>query len=142
VRISAHTEAGDVDIVLSDAAKRPIEISNFRELATEFIIAALAPGDYTISLIAQSSVNAYELRLTSFREISVPVLMTLQKLSDEQRQQLVEMLATAGYTPAGNAAIGVGGETARALLAAQEGAARDVGPGGVGRVITKQMTDR
>jgi hypothetical protein len=142
LKISAHTETGDVDLVVSDARKRPVSFSNFKGTATELLIATLPPGDYTISLVAQTTVGAYEFRIAPFQEINTKVLAKLQELSEPQRQQLFDALVAAGYTPPGNLSIALGSESARALLAAQEGAGRDIGPGGIGRGITQDLSVR
>jgi len=135
LKVSAHTESGDVDLVISDRANRLVAFSNFKGSATELLIATLSPGDYRLSILAQTQIPSYEIRFTFFPEIDVKALAALAQLSEEQRIQLADVLASAGYARRIEPTIALGGETARSLLAAQEGARNPIGPNGIGRSI-------
>jgi hypothetical protein len=82
------------------------------------------------------------LRIARSLEINADTLRPLGQLTDEQRQTLLKSLTAAGYTSPANPGIGLGGESARALLAAQEGASQNIGPGGIARVIEKELVVR
>jgi len=142
IRISAHTDGGDLDLVVCDASKRPVAFSNFKKSATELIIATLAPGDYTVSIVAHTPIRAYDVRFGLFQEISAKILSTLTKLPEDQRIELTDLLTLAGYTRPGELSIALGSESVRALLAAQEGAQGSFGVGGIGKTVTQAMGDR
>jgi hypothetical protein len=137
LKASVHTESGDVDLVISDRAGRPVAFSNFRGSATELLITTLSPGPYTLSILAQTVVPSYDVRLAFAQEIDIRALAALAQLSEEQRIQLADELAAAGYTRRVEPTIALGGETARSLLAAQEGARNPVGPKGIGKSIAQ-----
>jgi hypothetical protein len=60
----------------------------------------------------------------------------------EQRTQLAATLESAGYTASIEPTIAFGGETLRALLAAQEGASAPIGPNGIGQLVTRDFGAR
>jgi hypothetical protein len=141
LKISTRGDAGDLDLILFDRDKRPLAFSNFKGMATELLIVTLEPGDYTIVVLAQTKVLSYEIRLIDYREVSPRVLAELQRLTADQRQQIADALASAGYATAAESSIAFGAETVRSLLAAQEGAgARPVGPNGIGIALAKMLS--
>jgi hypothetical protein len=135
IKISAYTESGDVDLVILDSNRKPIEFTNFKQSAAEFMVAALVPGEYLISMVVQTRVPSLELRLGPATAANANVTTKLQALSDQQRAQFASTLATAGYNPPSNPDISLGGETVRALLAIQEGAQREVDPIDIAKYI-------
>jgi hypothetical protein len=140
IGIAAHTTSGDVDLLLTDASKRLVTFSNFKGSATELMIARLQPGKYTISVIAQDNIRDLEIRIiVPAREISTSDIARLQTLSEEQRVRLSEQLASAGYTPAAEPIIAFDAESVRAVIAAQEGASRPIGPKGIGATLTELL---
>jgi hypothetical protein len=139
VRISAHTGSGDIDVALKDAGGRLISLSNYRGSATELMIVPLPPGDYRIALIAQTEIRSFEVKLSPSPQINIALVREMQKLSEEERGLLGDLLVRSGYPPFSRPDIAVGSESIRALLAAQEGAAGAVGPGGIGRSVMQAL---
>jgi hypothetical protein len=139
IGIIAHATSGDVDLFLLDASKRLMTFSNFKGSATELMIARLQPGKYTISVIAQDNIRDLEIRISPAREINTSDIARLQSLSEEQRVRLSEQLVSDGYTPAAEPVIALGAESVRAVIAAQEGASRPIGPKGIGATLTELL---
>jgi hypothetical protein len=142
LKISTQADAGDIDLVLLDSRRRPIEFSNFRKSATELIVASLAPGEYTLSIIANTAIRAYEVRFAPFSDPRARLLEHVARLNEGQRIQVAGVLSAAGFTDAADPRIALGGESLRALMAAQEGATRSVGLGEVGRILVQAMSAR
>jgi hypothetical protein len=139
IGITAHATSGDVDLLLLDASKRLVTFSNFKGSATELMIARLQPGKYTISVIAQDNIRDVEIRISPAREINTSDIARLQTLSEAQRVRLSEQLVSDGYTPAVEPVIAFGAESVRAVIAAQEGASRPIGPKGIGATLTELL---
>jgi hypothetical protein len=139
IGITAHTTSGDVDLLLTEASKRLVAFSNFKDLATELIISHLRPGKYTISVVAQTKIRDLEIHISPAREVDISAITRLQTLSDEQRVRFSEQLASAGYSPASEPAIAFGSESIRAVAAAQQGASRPVGPKGIGAALAELL---
>jgi hypothetical protein len=120
LRISARPEAGDLDLALLNQEKRPIAFSNFKGGATELIIATLVPGEYTLSILGNTNVKSYEVRLEPFAEADA--LAAVQKLGDEQREKLANALISAGYSCSPETNIAFGSETLRSIYAVRQSA--------------------
>ena len=142
IKISAHTDSGDIDLVITDAQKRPIDFSNFKRSATELLITTLPPGDYLISVVANAPIKTYEIRLAPSKGVTAQLLTDVRQLNEEQRLQAAGMLAEAGYSIPSDPKITLGGESIRALLAAQEGAPRDIGLGTLGKSVSQALGAR
>jgi hypothetical protein len=122
VRISALADSGDLDLVLFDRNNRPIAFSNFKGSATEILIVTLSPGNYTISILANSPSRLYEVRLVPYRELTADALVLLQEIPEDQRLTLSKTLISSGYASSPEISIAFGSETLRSLAAAQLGA--------------------
>jgi hypothetical protein len=120
LKISIRPDAGDPDLVLLDRDKRPIAFSNFPRAATEIVIAMLAPGEYTISIIGIVDVRSYEVRLEPFADNDSFAIV--QKLGDEQRKKLTGTLTSLGYACSPETNIAFGSETIRSIYAARQSA--------------------
>jgi hypothetical protein len=121
LKMSTLTASGDLDILISDHENRPLAFSNFAGFAPELLIVTLLPGDYTVSVIAVTPVNSYELKLSPFPN-DVETFNAPQLLNDEQRTRLADALTQAGFGPPSEPNIALGGESIRALLSAREAA--------------------
>ena len=120
LRISVRPEAGDLDLALLNQDQRPIAFSNFKGGATELIIATLVPGEYTLSIVGNSNVKSYEIRLESFSDADA--FAAVQKLGDEQREKLANALISAGYACSAETNIAFGSETLRSIYAVRQSA--------------------
>jgi hypothetical protein len=128
IAASAYFESGDADLLVMDANMRPVAFSNFRKSATELLLASVSPGQYVLSIIVHARVPALELRIGPDPRGMIKVIPKLERLSDQQRIQFAQTLISAGYNSPSNPDIALGGESARAFLAIQEGAQRDIQP--------------
>jgi hypothetical protein len=135
ITISTCPEAGDLDLVVIDASNQPVAFSNFKKAATEYLAATLTPGNYLISIIAQTRVPAFELRIGPFASAEAKAMSKLERLSEQQRMQFADTLVGAGYNSPSNPAIALGGESVRAFLAIQESAQREIEPGDVRQFV-------
>jgi hypothetical protein len=122
VQISALSDTGDLDLVLLDRNKRPIAFSNFNGSATDLIVVALSPGDYTVSVFANAPSRSYEIRLAPHADFSIDGLLQLLTIPEAQRPVLSDTLRAAGYTSSPEPDIAFGSETLRSLAAAQSAA--------------------
>lgn len=120
LKISVRPDGGDLDIALLDREKRPLAFSNFKGAATELIIAALSPGEYSLLIVGNADVRSYEIRLAPF--VDRDPLTALQKLSDDERAKLARTLLDAGYSSSPEPNIGLGSETLRSLYALRQSA--------------------
>ena len=117
IAASALPLDGDLDLVLVDANGSVRAISANRGSASEFALADLEPGDYTLKVVGVSDVGEYELRIRSGQSLSGPVLESLNALHRGGRNHLAAMLAESGYLTPANADIGFGAAALASLLA-------------------------
>jgi hypothetical protein len=120
-----------------DAEKRPVAFTNFKGSAKELMIATLAPGRYLLTIVAQSRVPSFELRLGPFAGPDAQVMAKLDGLSYQQRQRFAADLILGGYTVPSNPEIALGGESARAFLAIQESVNTAIEPRDIGKYVSQ-----
>jgi hypothetical protein len=114
---AALPSTGDLDLALIDGSGRMAAFSSNLDEAGEYLRARLAPGEYSLKVLAVSDLGEYELRLAGGPGAEDRVMAALEALDGSARSALGKLLESSGYGIAANPDIGFGGDTVRSLLA-------------------------
>jgi len=119
LRIIAHPEKGNIDLILSRADETLADFSNYRDDATEVIEEPQASGKYRLTILAQSPVSALDVSLEAAAPIASLDTVSKAQLSRDGRQALAGILRSLGYFAGSETDLAMSPETIRAFMALQ-----------------------
>ena len=122
LRVRLLARSGEVDLMLSDSQGGLRDFSNNTGAgAPQVLISNLAAGSYVLTLLPEADAKDLEIDVGRLSDGDLADVSKLSaSLGPAKRVSLVDILPVAGLTAPPEPTIGIGGETARAMIAAQD----------------------
>ena len=121
LRVLAHTERGNLDLVLTRPDGTLVDFSNNRVDANEIIEQAAASGEYRLEVVARSDVSAFDLTLAPVEPVATYEGAAANvDMTREERLMVGTILGDFGYFPGSEMAIAVSPEAVRSFMALQD----------------------